>query len=106
MAGVGRYVKLTARPGQGDALAQVLLKVAASLSETPGCELYVINRSPAEPDAVWVTELWQSQQAIDDSLQMLGTDAGRERMAEITELLAGPSERIDLEPLGGVGHPR
>ena len=106
MAGVGRYVKMTAQPGKGDALAQVLLGVAASLADTPGCELYVINRSPAEPDAVWVTELWDSQAAVDASLQELKTDAGRARLAEVTALLAGPPERIDLEPLGGVGHPR
>jgi quinol monooxygenase YgiN len=76
MAGVGRYVKMTARAGRGDALAQVLLRVAASLTETPGCDLYVINRSPVEPDAVWVTELWESQEAVDASLAQLQSEAG------------------------------
>jgi quinol monooxygenase YgiN len=106
MPGVGRYVKMTAKAGRGQELAQVLLAVAGSLTETPGCELYVINRSPAEPDAVWVTELWRSQQELDDALEALRTEAGQARLAEVMSLLDGAPERIDLEPLGGVGHPR
>ncbi len=100
---IGRYVKMTARPGQGAALAEAMLQVAGSLSDTPGCQLYVINRAATEPDTVWVTELWASQQAVDASLAALETDAGRARLADITALLAGPPERIDLEPVGGVG---
>jgi len=106
MTGVARYVKMTAKPGQGDALAEVLLRVAGSLADAPGCELYVINRSPADQDVVWVTELWHSQEEVDASLQELETDAGRAQLAEVMALLAGPPERIDLEPLGGVGHAR
>lgn len=37
MPGVGRYVKMHAKPGQGDALAQQMLDVADSVRETPGC---------------------------------------------------------------------
>lgn len=103
MSAVGRYVKMTARAGQGEALAQLLLGVAGSLRSTPGCELYVINRSPAEIDVVWVSELWRDQEALDASLEALQTDAGRAQLAEVMAVLDGPPERIDLEPLGGVG---
>jgi quinol monooxygenase YgiN len=105
MSGVGRYVKMTAQPGRGQALAELMLGVAAGLDGFPGCDLYVINRSPAEPDVLWITELWRSQAAVDDSLQQLQTDAGRARFAEVSALLARPPERIDLEPVGGVGVP-
>lgn len=99
MASVGRYVKLVAKPGRGEALAELMLQVAGSLEDTPGCELYVINRSPTEHDVVWVTELWRSQAAIDDAL---AGDGAAEQIARTRELLAG-AERIDLLPLGGVG---
>jgi quinol monooxygenase YgiN/quercetin dioxygenase-like cupin family protein len=102
--GVGRYVKLTAQPGRGEELARLLLRVADSQREVAGCELYVINRSPTEPDSVWVTELWLSQEALDAALQKLETEAGQALLAEMRTLLAGPPERIDLEPLGGVGY--
>jgi quinol monooxygenase YgiN len=103
MGRVGRYVKFSAQAGSGDALAKVLLRVAASLEATPGCELYAINRAADDPDVVWVTEVWASQQSLDGSLAMLRTDEGGSRLAEVQALLAGAPERIDIEPLGGVG---
>jgi quinol monooxygenase YgiN/quercetin dioxygenase-like cupin family protein len=104
MAGVGRYMKFTAQPGRGDELAGLLLRAADSLRDTPGCELYVINRSPADPDVVWVNELWLSQDALDASLEQLRAGDAQAQVAELQALLAGPPERIEVEPLGGVGY--
>jgi quinol monooxygenase YgiN len=102
---VGRYVKFTARAVHGDALADLMLDVAASLRGTDGCELYAINRAADDSDVVWVTELWRDQEAVDASLAVLQTDAGKARLGEVMALLDGPPERIDLQPLGGVGLP-
>lgn len=103
MSGVGRYARMTARPGQGDALAAKLLEVADGLREVAGCELYVINRSADDPDVIWVTELWRSQEALDASLD--SPDA-RTAIAQVLELVEEEDgfQRVDLEPLGGVGH--
>jgi quinol monooxygenase YgiN len=104
---VGRYVKMTARAGQGDVLAQLMLEVARSLHGTDGCIVYAINRTDDADAAevIWVTELWRDQEAIDASLAVLQTDAGKARLGEVMPLLEGPPERIDLQPLGGVGLP-
>jgi quinol monooxygenase YgiN/mannose-6-phosphate isomerase-like protein (cupin superfamily) len=106
VSGVGRYVKFTAQPGRGQELEQLLLRAADSLTGTPGCELYVINRSATEPDQVWVTELWLDQASIDASLERLRSPEGEAELAEVTALLDPntPPERVDLEPLGGVGY--
>ena len=104
MSGVGRYVKFTAQAGRGDEVAQLLLRAAGSLRDTAGCELYVVNRSPSEPDVVWVTELWLSQEALDASLEQLKSDEGKAQVAEVVSLLARPPELTELEPLGGVGY--
>jgi quinol monooxygenase YgiN/mannose-6-phosphate isomerase-like protein (cupin superfamily) len=104
VSGVGRYVKFTAQRGRGDELAQLLLGAADQLRDTAGCELYVINRSRSEPDVVWVTELWLSQESLDASLEQLRTEEGQARVSQVTALLAGPPEVIELEPLGGVGY--
>jgi quinol monooxygenase YgiN len=105
MAGVGRYVKMTARPGRGAELARTMLRVADSLRGTPGCELYLVSRPDGDPDVVWVTELWSSRQAVDASLEELRTEAGAAQLAQVMALLAGAPERIELEPIGGVGYP-
>jgi quinol monooxygenase YgiN len=99
VARIGRYAKATAKPGQGEALAAKLLEVARSLRDAPGCELYVINRSRDEQDVVWVTELWESEEHMDAALER-----SRESIPQVLALVDG-FERIDLEPLGGVGVP-
>ncbi len=103
MNAVARYAKATAKQGQGDELARIMLDVAEGLRETPGCELYVINRSVSEPDVIWVTELWQSQEKLDAALE---SEGARARIPEVLALVAeGGFERIDLEPIGGPGFP-
>jgi quinol monooxygenase YgiN len=97
---VGRYVRMVAQPGQGRALAATLLRVAEGLRDAPGCELYVINASPDEPDTVWVTEVWSDEEASDKALS---SDLGEVGIGEVLELLAGPPELVDLTPLGGPG---
>ena len=101
MSEVSRYAKATAKPGQGDALADAMLRVVETLEAAPGCLLYIINRPPTEPDTVWVTELWRSQGDLEAALKL---ESARALMPEVMELVDGPFEQIDLEPLGGVGH--
>jgi quinol monooxygenase YgiN/mannose-6-phosphate isomerase-like protein (cupin superfamily) len=102
MAAVGRYAKMTAKPGQGEALARKMLAVADDLREVPGCELYIINRAAGDPDAVWVTELWGSQEQLEGALERPGA---AESIQEVLALVQeGSFDRVDLEPLGGVGY--
>jgi quinol monooxygenase YgiN/mannose-6-phosphate isomerase-like protein (cupin superfamily) len=103
MSRVGRYVKFIARSGQGDALAERMLGVAEGLRAIAGCELYVINRSTEDPDTIWVTEVWRSQEELDASLE---TEEAKAAIPEVLALVQeGGFERIDLAPLGGVGLP-
>jgi quinol monooxygenase YgiN len=60
--------KVIAKPGQRDQVLAILLQ--ASRLPMPGCEIYIVNRSPSEPDAVYVYEVWESQSDHDASLQM------------------------------------
>jgi quinol monooxygenase YgiN/mannose-6-phosphate isomerase-like protein (cupin superfamily) len=94
---------MSAKPGQGEALAQKMLEVAAALRGVAGCQLYVINRAVDDPDAIWVTEQWASREQLDEALQGEGA---RNTIPQVMALVAeGSFERIDLEPLGGVGYP-
>ncbi|MFL5659281.1 MAG: putative quinol monooxygenase [Ktedonobacteraceae bacterium] len=100
MSAYGCYVKFTARPGQRDALVEHLLRAAARVSNVAGCELYLINTSPTEPESVWVTEVWRSQQEHDASLT---TPDAQEAIKQVLPLLAGLPEKIDVLPVGGKG---
>ena len=100
MRAYGCYVKFTARPGQRDALVEHLLRAADGVAQVAGCEVYLINTSPTEPETVWVTEVWKSQQAHDASLALEGA---QELIKHVVPLLAGPPEKIDVVPVGGKG---
>ena len=99
-------MKFTAQPGRGEEVANLLLDAAGSLRDAPGCELYVINRAAANPDEVWVNELWLDQESLDAALEQLRSPEGQARIAQVMALLdpATPPERIDLEPIGGIGY--
>src|SRR5437588_11163227 len=100
MPAYGCYVEFTTQPGQRDALVEHLLSAAAFIEKAAGCELYIINTSPTEPESVWVTEVWRSQEEHDASLTVEG--AG-ELIKKVMPLLAGSPEKIDLLPVGGKG---
>jgi quinol monooxygenase YgiN/quercetin dioxygenase-like cupin family protein len=106
VSGIGRYMKFTAQPGRGDELAELLLRAADSLRDTAGCELYVVNRAKDEPDQIWVTELWLSQEALDASLEQLRGGEAKAQLGQVMALLDpnNPPERVEVEPLGGVGY--
>lgn len=61
--------RLPAKPGHGDALAAILAEQTAS-EPMPGCRLYLVSRDPEDADAVWVTELWESEEAHHASLRI------------------------------------
>lgn len=100
MSAYGCYVKFTAQPEQRDVLVEHLLSAAAIIEKIAGCELYIINTSPTEPESVWVTEVWRSQQEHDASLTIEGAQAA---IKHVLPLLAGSPEKTDLLPVGGKG---
>jgi len=93
------YGKLIAHPGKRDELAGILLEAADMLSDNADCELYIVNVSDNDPNAVWVTELWSSAEAHAASLQ--GADTS-ELLQRGRKMIAG-AEPLKLQPLGGKG---
>jgi quinol monooxygenase YgiN len=93
----GLHVRIEAAPGRGDELEALLLQAAAGLEATPGCLVYVVSRAPEPSDVVYVTELWESRQAHDASLQ---DPAVREAVAQGRPLIASFASE-ELRPAGG-----
>lgn len=56
----GLIGKMTAQPDQREALAAILLDGTA---EMPGCLSYVVARDTADADALWITEVWDTQES-------------------------------------------
>lgn len=93
----GLIGRMKAQPGQRDALAAILLE---GTGEMPGCLSYVVARDPADADALWITEVWDSQASHRASLQLPAVQAA---IAKGRPLIAGFDSQTETEPLGGVG---
>jgi len=93
----GLIGKMTAVPGQRDALAAILLDGTQAM---PGCLSYVIARDPADDNALWVTEVWDSQASHKASLSLPSVQAA---IAKGRPLIAGFSNRVETVPIGGYG---
>jgi len=93
----GLIGKMTAVPGQRDALAAILLDGTQAM---PGCLSYVIARDPADDNALWITEVWDSQASHKASLSLPSVQAA---IAKGRPLIAGFSNRVETVPIGGYG---
>lgn len=100
MAGYGLCGKIVATPGQGDTLAGHLLDAATALEDVADCWLYMVSRDPADAEAVWVVEVWESAEAHRASLEL---EAVQELIARARPIIAAMGERFALEPIGGKG---
>lgn len=93
--------KLTARPGESQQLADILVKASGLVAKAKGCKLYVIGKDVNEPDAVYVTEIWDSREDHDNSLKL---EAVRELITKAMPLIGAPPQKgQELEILGGAG---
>lgn len=93
--------KLSAKTGHRDELAAILLDASKLVSTAKGCKLYVIGTDKTDLNAVYVTEIWDSKEDHDNSLNVAGV---RELIMKAMPILDGqPGKGQELEILGGAG---
>ncbi|KAB8138145.1 antibiotic biosynthesis monooxygenase [Gracilibacillus oryzae] len=81
-------------------LVEILLEAADSMKELEDCEIYLVSVSEAEPNAVYVYEIWTNETAHQASLQLEVTQTLIKRAKPIIKGM----ERINtLETIGGKG---
>ena len=93
----GLIGRMRAVPGQRAALAAILLEGTSAM---PGCLSYVIAEDPADADALWVTEVWDSAASHQGSLAL---PAVKDAIARGRPLIAGFDSHTETRPLGGHG---
>ena len=94
----GLIGRIRAVVGQRSALADILV----SNGGMPGCLSYVVAEDPADPDVLWVTEVWETKESHRASLQLPAVQAA---IAKGRPLIAAFEQHIETRPLGGVGLP-
>ena len=87
-------------PGQRDAFAALLLEASKAM---PGCLSYVIASDSEDANALWITEVWDTQASRRGSLSLPAIQAA---IAKGRPMIAGFSNRVETVPIGGHGLPR
>jgi quinol monooxygenase YgiN len=93
----GLIGKMLTAPGQRDAVLAILLDGTDAM---PGCLSYIVAKDPANADAIWITEVWDSQDSHQASLKLPAVQAA---IAKARPMIAGFGERFVTNPVGGVG---
>jgi quinol monooxygenase YgiN len=93
----GLMVHMTAVPGKRDALVSILLGATSTM---PGCLSYVVAQDPTNAEAIWITEVWDSQASHKASLSQASVKAA---MSQAKPLIAAFDKPIETVPLGGRG---
>jgi len=79
------YGRIGAASGQRDALVAILTRPSPELAEV-GCLLYDVGVSDDDPDGIHIVELWTSQEAHRQSLQL---ESVRASIKEAMPLISG-----------------
>ena len=83
--------------GKRDEFIKILLDGTHAM---PGCLSYIIAKDPADANAVWITEVWDSKESHEASLKLPAVQAA---IAKGRPMIAGFGERFITEPVGGHG---
>ncbi|QHW29423.1 antibiotic biosynthesis monooxygenase [Paenibacillus rhizovicinus] len=99
MSKFAMFGKLTAHEGKREELAEMMLASSATLNDMEGCIYYILHAAEEDPNDLWITELWESQEFHAASLQ---NEKVLELIGRCRHLIAGGSA-VKVRPLGGKG---
>lgn len=101
MTKYGLNGKLVASEGKAEQLAQILIKASELMANAKGCHLYVVGIDKTDKNTVCITEVWDTKEDHDNSLNISGV---RELIQQAMPLLEGmPEKGQEIEILGGIG---
>lgn len=93
----GLIGQMIAKPGERAALVAIL---SGGTGAMPGNIAYLVGEDSANPDAVWIVEVWGSKQAHVASLQLPAVQAAIEKGRP---LIAGFGTRAEFKPVAHNG---
>lgn len=89
--------KVVANEGKRDELIAILL---GGTRQMPGCLSYIISEDSADPNVLWITEVWETRESHEASLTLKSV---QQAIAAGRPLIAGFGERYETIPVGGHG---
>jgi quinol monooxygenase YgiN len=93
----GLIGKMMTAPGKRDEFIAILVE---GIGNMPGCLSYIIATDPADANAIWITEAWDSEANHAASLSLPQV---KKAIAKGRPMIAGFGERFITTPVGGHG---
>jgi quinol monooxygenase YgiN len=97
----GYLGSMKAKAGHRDEVVSILLSASDGLPAA-GCSLYVVGVSETDDQTIWVSEVWDSKEHHDASLQLPETRAA---ISKAMPMLTGEFESHEYAVAGGLGVP-
>ena len=94
------FGKFLIQEGERDTMVEILLEAAESMKNLDECEVYLVNTSENEPNAVYVYEVWSNEQSHQNSLTLESTQTLIKRAKPI---ITGMERISTLSTIGGKG---
>lgn len=88
----GMIGKMMAQPGKR---AELIAILGAGTGEMPGCLAYLIAEDVKDPDAIWITEVWDRQSSHQASLALPEV---KDAIAKGRPLIAGFELGVETRP--------
>lgn len=95
----GLIAKLTTVAGKRDEMVAILRESAADMR---GCLSYIVAKDAADPNVLWVTEVWDSQASHDASLSL---PAVKKAIPRAQAIVANFERIAQTNPVWGAGLP-
>ena len=89
--------KMNATEGSREKLIDILIN---GTKDMPGCKLYAIAADTTDETAIWITEIWDSEESHQASLQLPSV---HNAIAQGKPMIAGFGDRHIVRPIGGLG---
>lgn len=97
----GLHGKLIATKGNREKLTEILLEASEIVKNAKGSHIYLISNDNEDENTVWVTEVWDSKDDHDNSLEL---DEVREFIKKAMPYVDGPPNKgHEFSVLGGLG---
>ena len=90
----GLIGEMKAEPGRRAELVGYLLQAS---DEMPGNLAYIVAEDAADPDTIWITEVWRSKADHEASLALPQV---REAIAKAGPIIAGFGTSVETRPVG------
>ena len=92
----GLIGQMLSAPGKRDAVVAILTEATGAM---PGCLSYIVALDTANPDAIWITEVWDSKDSHAASLKL---PAVRAAIAKARPIIAGFPHSFETTPVAGI----